>query len=49
MLDAQGRLYFTMRLIGGRDLGAIYEQARRTGFDVDAYLGGWHGGWQGSS
>jgi CRP/FNR family transcriptional regulator len=28
---------------------AIYEQARRTGFDVDAYLGGWHGGWQGSS
>ncbi|HVT35909.1 MAG TPA: Crp/Fnr family transcriptional regulator [Nevskiaceae bacterium] len=31
------------------DLQAIRAQATRTGFDVDAYLGGWHGGWQGSS
>jgi formylglycine-generating enzyme required for sulfatase activity/tetratricopeptide (TPR) repeat protein len=28
-LDAHGRLYFTMRLVGGRDLAAIYDLARK--------------------
>ncbi|MGQ0553030.1 MAG: WD40 repeat domain-containing serine/threonine protein kinase [Planctomycetota bacterium] len=28
-LDAQGRVYFTMRLVKGRDLSTIYELARR--------------------
>jgi CRP-like cAMP-binding protein len=30
------------------DLGALRRQAVKSGFDLDAYLGGWHGGWQGS-
>ena len=28
-LDAQGRLYFTMKLVRGRDLRAVYEQLRK--------------------
>jgi formylglycine-generating enzyme required for sulfatase activity len=40
-LDAHGRLYFTMRLVGGRDLGAIYDLARsgKEGWSTTRVLG----------
>lgn len=30
------------------DLKGLRTEARRTGFDLDSYLAGWHGGWQGA-
>jgi CRP/FNR family transcriptional regulator len=32
-----------------RDVKALREEACKTGFDLDGYLGAWHYGWQGSS
>ena len=29
------------------DLAALTSEATRSGFDLDSYLAGWHGGWQG--
>jgi CRP/FNR family transcriptional regulator, cyclic AMP receptor protein len=29
------------------DLGRLTGEATRSGFDLDSYLAGWHGGWQG--
>jgi CRP-like cAMP-binding protein len=29
------------------DIAALTSEAKKTGFDLDAYLAGWHGGWQG--
>lgn len=29
------------------DLGQLNREATRSGFDLDSYLAGWHGGWQG--
>lgn len=29
------------------DVNALTAEAKKTGFDLEAYLGGWHGGWQG--
>jgi CRP-like cAMP-binding protein len=30
-----------------RSIDGLTAEARKTGFDLDAYLAGWHGGWQG--
>ena len=40
-LDAQGRLYFTMKLVRGRDLRAVYEQLRKgeEGWNLPRALG----------
>jgi serine/threonine protein kinase len=40
-LDAQGRLYFTMKLVRGRDLRAVYEQLRKgeDGWNLPRALG----------
>ena len=31
-----------------RDIGRLKKEAKRSGFELEAYLAGWHGGWQGS-
>lgn len=30
------------------DIGRLAVEAKKTGFDLDSYLRGWHGGWQGA-
>jgi CRP-like cAMP-binding protein len=30
------------------DIKGLTAEAKKTGFDIDTYLSGWHGGWQGS-
>lgn len=31
-----------------RDLGRLTTEAKRSGFELESYLAGWHGGWQGT-